>query len=231
MCARIFYLLMACLFAFVVLTVAAFVYLEWWQAILASGAVFLFIIVGLKYLFRHIVGNIGEMAKGMVDQKSRVLRNATADVHSVRGSAPPEEFSRMVDDPDVDDYDRAEAAADLTNLNWYEVEVTIIPDAAQAGAMVHWDLDDLRLVAADTPPPQMFGQNEGDEPTDFGLYDLRVIEDGEAVLPEDTKPSGLRRLRFTVGLPSSVRAAKFQYYFEQFGRINLPNRPAIPGRR
>lgn len=231
MCARIFYLLLAALFAFVVVTVAAFVYLEWWQAILASGATFVLVVVGLKYLFRSVVGNLGEMAKGMFDEKSRVLRNAAVDVHAVRPTDPPEEFTRTADDPDADEFDRAEAAADLTNLRWYEVEATVFPDASQAGGMAHWDLDDLRLVAADTPPPRPFDDPDADEPTDYGLYDLRVIEDGEAVTPEDAKPSGPRRLRFVVGLPASVREAKFQYYFEQFGQIRLPAGPALPGRR
>jgi hypothetical protein len=45
--------------------------------------------------------------------------------------------------------------------------------------------------------------------------------------PDGSKFLGPQRLRFTAGFPKDVREAKFQYYFENFGRIALT--PGFPG--
>ena len=93
MCQRIAYLLLGSLFTFIVATVAAFAYLEWWQAILASAATFVLLIMIIqfyfKYLFQQGVGKMKNLAKGMLEGKSRVLRGATADVHTVKPASVP----------------------------------------------------------------------------------------------------------------------------------------------
>jgi hypothetical protein len=229
MCARLFYLLLASLFAFVIISVAAFVYLEWWQAILASGFTFMLIVTGIKYLIKSMLGNLGQMAKGLFDAKSKVLRNASVDVHSVRSTSPPLALTEQLNDPNTDEFERAEAAADLQNLRWYEIEASIFPDANQAGPMQHWDYYDLRIVPEDAPPRGMWNAGDSDD-SESELHHLRVVENGESREPLEDKPSGPRRLHFVAGLPAHVKAAKFQYYFEQFGHIALPTGPAISGR-
>ena len=223
MCGRIIGLLLAALFAFVVVTVAAFVYLEWWQAILASAATFLLMIFGAKLLIRTAIGRVGEFAKEMFRTKSRALQGATVDVHHIHPTSAPEELEQLADsdDPEDDQFDRAEARAEVDENNWYEVEVTIFPDPNSPGPMTHWDLDDLRLVPLDAPPPDPFGMGENEPPDEFPLRDVELIENGVASSPDESKLQGPQRLRFVVGVPKTLRAVKFQYYFEHFGMIRL----------
>jgi hypothetical protein len=215
-CARIFYLLLAALFVYLVVTIAAFVYLEWWQAVLVSAATFLALVLGgrwlVRYTIRTAVGRFGEMAKGLFDGKSRVLRGATADVHRVRQADPPRDLGDRDDTPD---------------LRWYEVEATVFPDPANAGPMTYWDLNDLRLVPAHASPPTPF--NPAGDADEFEPHDLVLVEAGEPVTPVDGKVIGPRRMRFVVGVPPGVPGLQFRYYFEQFGRIDLPSfLPGLP---
>ena len=50
MCAKFAYALLAAFFVFVVGTIAAFVYLDWWQALLVSLAIFVTLIYGAPSL-------------------------------------------------------------------------------------------------------------------------------------------------------------------------------------
>jgi hypothetical protein len=206
-CARIFYLLLAALFVFLVATVAAFRYLDWWQALFASAGTFLLLVLAGRWLVRHAVRTtvhrLGEAAtQGLFDVKSRVLRGATADVHVVRPTTLP--------------------AGDPESLRWYEVEATVFPDPSQAGPMSHWDVHDLRLVPATAAPPSPFARRE----EEYEPHEMVLVEEGKPVIPVDGKVTGPRRLRFRVGMPSAVRDLQFRYYFEQFGPFRIP--PALP---
>ncbi len=220
MCARIAQLILAGMFVFVVATVAAFRYLEWWQAILASAATFLLLIFAAKVLLRTAIGRLGDMAMGMFDVKSRVLRGATVQVHAVRPGSPPASLPQPpADGDDLDDADpeALQEIAELHDRAWYDIEVTIFPAPAD-GPMEHWDLGDLRLAPADAPAPTFGSDGDGD---DFELYDVMVVTDGVPAPAEDTKFRGPQRLRFTTGLPKTVQEVQFRYYFEQFGRFPL----------
>jgi hypothetical protein len=234
-CARVFYLLLAAVFVYVTVTVAAFVYLPWWAAVLTSALTFVSLVAGGKMLgrwwVRSLVGRAGDVAQGMFDVKSRVLRGATVDVHSVRPADPPRElveWARTVhEEGDADE--RADAAAQVEDRAWYQFEVTIFPDPAAAGPMGHWDLDDLRVVPAGARPRKIFDA-DGDDGSgeESELHEPRVIQDGVAVEPVDAKFTGPQRLRFVAGLPKGVKEAQFRYYFEDFGAIRIPQ--ALPGR-
>jgi hypothetical protein len=207
-CNRIAYLLLAALFVFVVVTVAAFENLRGWQAVLVSAATFALLVIGLKMLakvlIRRAVGRLGEAAKGLFDSASRTLRGATADVHSVR----PVVSSQS--DPD---------------RRWYAIEATIFPDPAHTSASDFWNLNDLRLVPADAAPPGPFQRPNPAE--EFELVRPVLIENGEPVTSVDGQVFGPRRLRFEAGVPRDVHAVQFRYQFEQFGRIDLPR--VLPG--
>jgi hypothetical protein len=224
-CARIFYLTLAALFVFCLVTIAAFVYLEWWQAILASGAMFLLLVFAAKVLIKTAIGQFGERVKDMMDAQSRVLRGATVDVHAVRQSVPPRELLDQADDPDADEYDRAEAAADLQNLKWYDVELTIFPDPAAAGPTMYWNLHQLQLVPGNAPPPGPMGGDGDDQPVT--VHGIMKVEDGQEYDPGDGNVAGPQRVRLTAGVPHGVKELKFQYQFEQFGKIRLAAGPAI----
>jgi hypothetical protein len=215
-------LLIAALLVFVIVTVAAFRYLEWWQALLASGFTFLLLTYGAKVLIRYSIRRLTgglDFSKGfegiaasMFRTKSRVLKNATVDVHAVRPVSPPEDPS-----PDAS----CEEGESPPDLNWYAFDVTIFPDRRSHSPMSHWDLDDLLLVPADaevTEEMESLGTCE-----EFGLHDLRLVADGDVTTPDQSKFHGPQRLRFSAGISKPVREVKFRYYFEAFGRTRLPD--------
>jgi hypothetical protein len=212
-CARALYLLLAALFVYSVVTIAAFVYLPWWQALLVSWAAFFLLALGgrwvVRYTVRTAVDRLGEVAKGLIDADGRVLRAATADVHTVRPAGRP-------------------PAADRPELRWYEVEATIFPDPDHAGPAARWDVKGLRLAPTDAAPPTPFGDRGGDE---FEPHGLVLVENGEPVIPVDGIVTGPRRLRFVVGVPREVSDVQFRYYFEQFGPFRLTPNPALPPHR
>jgi hypothetical protein len=236
---QILRLILLGLFSSLVVTVAAFVYLEWWQAILASAAWFLLLIYGAKLLIKSALGRLGEFATGMFKTKSQVLRNATVDVHSVKLVEPPRDLVEAAEkdpasyDPEAEDagYEPGEARAELKRNRWYAIDVTILPDPASAGPMKHWDLYDLQLVPSDieVSEREWASLEEAEEyaPSDYELY-----QDGEFGPPPDGKFRGPQRVRLTVPIPKTVDEVKFRYYFEAFGLIKLPTPPLLgPAKR
>lgn len=76
-------LLLIAFFSFLVITVASFIYLEWWQALLVSVGTFVLIFYGIRWYLLSIMKRMMKMSQGMFDIKSRVLRDARVEVHSV----------------------------------------------------------------------------------------------------------------------------------------------------
>lgn len=204
MCARIFYFLLAALFVFLVATIAAFRYLDWWQALLVSAATFLILVLAGRWLVRHTVrmtiGRIGAAAKEFFPAGVRPLRDATADIHAVRP------INRASTSP---------------GQRWYEVETTIFPDASQSGEQDHWDLTALRMV-----PSDLTGSPGEITLTEYEPQELVLMEEGKPVISVDGRVTGPRRLRFVIGVPSTVRELRFRYHSDQFGLLRIP--PALP---
>src|SRR5689334_9031069 len=97
--------------------------------------------------------------------KGRVLRGAASEVHAVEKKEnavwrrrPPEEAGSAPDD------DEDEKTADNTPRVYYQVEVTITPEAT-GGAFQHWDIDDLTLVPFDSKPNPRPDGDDGDDGT------------------------------------------------------------------
>jgi hypothetical protein len=227
------------LFTFLVVTVAAFRYLEWWQAILASAATFLLLIYGAKLLIKTAIGRMGEFAAGMFRTKSQVLRNATVDVHSVKPADPPRELVEAAGkdpadyDPEADDcgYDPEAAKAELRRNRWYVIDVSIHPGPAAAGPMKHWDLDDLQLVPSDVEVSEK-DLGAAAEVEEFAPSQVELYSEGEFLSPDGPKVRGPQRLRLTVAIPKTVDEVKFRYYFEAFGLVKLPAPPLLgPAKR
>lgn len=196
MCARLFYFLLAALFVFVVVTVAAFVYLQWWQAILASVVTFILCALATQWMIKATFRQFTEMAKEAMSGPTRVLRGATADVHSVKFTDPPRE---------------AADTGDLQPLRWYLIEVTIFPDPQHAKPTDAWNVHTLALVPSD---------ENASGPVE--LYEIQVLANGVAADPRTGTVTGPQRLRFVAGVPREVRAVQFAYGFERFGLIRLP---------
>lgn len=51
---------------------------------------------------------------------------------------------------------------------------------------------------------------------------MQVVSEGSAADAEDGNVTGPQRLRFVAGVPRQVRAVQFEYGFERFGLIRLP---------
>jgi hypothetical protein len=208
-------LLLLAALGYLVVTVAAFVFLDWWQAVLVSFATFVLLAYAGKLLVRRALARLGRFAVGLVGIKGQVLRGAAVDVHAVRRIAPPADLLPVLD------ADRDRPPPDPVPRDWYEVEVTLFPAPDAPGPMTHWEPGDLILVPADTP--DVVSPADIGRPVDeVGLDRVWLVEDGRAVEPDAGKYHGPQRLRFTAGFPAGIREWKFRYYFEQFGRVRLP---------
>ena len=204
MCAKLTYLILGSLFVFVVATVAAFVYLDWWQAILASLGTFLTLIFVAKQIVRSTFKHLRKMAEGMFTQRSEVLRGASVEVHSVRPTAMPEELraeARQVIDGDrePDDDEEPDETPNYDNFQWCEVELTVFPNAADAKNAAGWDIDSLVLVPIDAPKLEFLNADDSDQP-EFDLLNVRIVADllGHRRRPHrvdlDGRPAQRRRL-------------------------------------
>ena len=127
MCARLFYLLLAAVFGYVTATVAAFVYLDWWQAILASAGTFVLLVSGVRLAVRRTVrvaaGRVEAAARTMFGADGAALRGAEVVVHAVRPVAGGYEFELTVFPP---------PAADRSPARWNVFDLVLEPaDAAE----------------------------------------------------------------------------------------------------
>lgn len=188
---------------FIAVTAAAFVYLDWWQAILVSVATFLFIVSAIRYLIlrtvRRISGFASNLVRGIVAPGGEALKGAEVTVHSVR---------------EVGGSDGGQAV--------YEVDLSVAPAGNAA-----WHPGELTLVAADAPARDLGSLLAGGA-GEYHPESLGVLIDGEVQPPPGAAMAGLQRLRFRLTLPRSLRALKCRYRWESFGQLTLP-RPALGG--
>jgi len=222
----------AALLLFIVVTIAAFVYLPWWGALLVVLAMVVAVVGAIKYITANLGKMLGKAMLKAFDVKSQVLRGADVTVNHVEATlAPPKDESDEEEDEDADDEDEhedadeEEAPAAKLPLAYYRLDVTITPKPSSGqGVMTHWDADDLRVVAYDAPKPSLDlmsgAQNAMSE--GYDLEDLQILENGQFVADEAGKHEGSKQIHATVGVPMHVRRLKFQYYTEQFGSIDLP---------
>ena len=213
---RLLQYLLGLFLLFVIVAVAAFIYLKWWQALIVVLAMIVAIVLGVKYLIRNL-GNI--MAKSMVklfEVKSQVLRGAQTTVHSIQPIPRPEPAAKS--DDDADD-------APPQDSNYYRFDVTISPKPS-TGPMSHWDLDDLRMVSFDTPATTLDKMSDEGDIENYPLNEVEILDGAKFISADQGKYEGSQQVRFTTAVPPHVRELKFQYYAEQFGRLPLP--PALP---
>ena len=232
--------LLASLLLFIVVTIAAFVYLEPWQALLVVAGMILAVFFAIKYVMRNLGKILGNAMLRAFETKAMVLRGAEVAIHHVEATMAPANAASSDDegDPDEDEADEDEtdgegdeqdgdAAAPKGPLAYYRLDVTITPRPG-VSEMSHWDVDDLRVVSYDAPKPSL-DLMSGNAPARAGGYDegydlrkVQILQDGVYVDDDQGKHEGPKQLRATVAVPTHVRELKFQYYAEQFGRIPLP---------
>jgi hypothetical protein len=214
---------------FVVLTVLAFVYLKWWQALIVVLAMIVTIAVSIRYLIKNLGKMLTSSMIKMFEVKSQVLRDAEIDLHSVVPVTKPAEREALKNPLDecTDDSEEpaAKSAATPALMNHYSIDVTIKPKPV-TGPMSHWDLSDLRMVSSDTPQKALKDMDDADGTEGYDFHDVKVMTNGEFGDDDQGKYEGPQHIRVTVGVPPHVRELKFQYYAEQFGRVPLP--PPLP---
>ncbi len=218
MCGRIFLVILLSLGAFVGVTVAAFVHLEWWQAILAIAAVLAILFLGGKFLLKTAIAAWGEQLTKMSAGQSLVLRNATIQVHKVQRADPPRE---LTDEDEFDDDDpdfQAERNEELHGKTWYKIEMTVFPNPDIEESVNPWMPESLVFVPFDREPPKNLLTDAMNEDV---LAPDRMKRLGEAA-DEGEESTGPQRALFLVGVPNEVRDLAVRYITEQFGRIRLP---------
>jgi hypothetical protein len=217
------------LLLFVIFTVAAFRYLEWGQALLICFGMIAAFFFGLKLIIKSFMNNLGRTLLAGFDIKSRVLRGAGVEVHSVHAvPRPPAKFIDQEgnededEDEDEDDDDEEEPAPDADRLAYYRIDFTLRPLDENAGPMQHWDLDDLCVVDVAAPPLSLDPNQSGDPGVGYHLADIQIFEAGKFQDDDQGKHVGTQRVSTVIAVPPELRELKFRYYTEQFGRVTLP---------
>ena len=232
--------LLVALLLFIVVTIAAFVYLEWWQALIVIVGMIFAIVLGAKFIIRSFIGNIGKALMQGFEIKGKVLRGATAEVHAIEAvPAPPPKVIDQADDEDEDENEyededdgddnvpagRGGAGGDdeedEADRAYYRIDVTIRPHNGE-GPMTHWDVGDLCVVDHKAPPLNLTLGEDSGAGEGYHFEDVKIFENGRLHPDEEGKYEGPQRLNVLVGVPAGLRELKFRYYAEQFGRIVLP---------
>ena len=219
------------LLLFVIITVVSFVYLQWWQALLITLAMIAAFFVGLRFIIKSFMDNLGKSMLGMFEVKARVLRGATAEIHAVEAvpRPPAEVIDQDGSDDDDDDEDEDEdAEEDERELAYYRIDFTLRPPAEQGGPMTHWDLSDLCVTDVAAKPISLDPNSESDPGEGFHFEHVQIYDDGKFQPDNQGKYAGEKRLNVIVGVPPELRELKFRYYTEDFGRIVLPPPLQLP---
>lgn len=231
-----------------VVAVVKFLPLPYALGVLLLAAIVL--IVGIPWLIKRLMGSVFKrLITGVFGAKSKALRNATAEVHSITVTQRPSHVER--DEDEDDDEEDSTPPADLV---YYQIDVTITP-APNDSPFAMWEPGDLVLLSQSEPKVTFedfasIGDDDDDnqEPAkEINSYEVIHVAwpEGGPVRPssealqaaddqafaeheydEDDdldKVRGPQRVLLTVGVPRSApRELKFRYYFDDFGQIRLP---------
>jgi hypothetical protein len=230
-------------------TVALYEFLGWKGLALAFvlnlAAIWFGIILVGKAIGTLIAGPF--KAKGRVLENASIETNSI-----VAAAVPdyPRDSSGYDDEDDEDmaGYCRIDQA-DFENRRWYTLDVTVRPAASGGGECTpfqHWQPTGLELVHIDKLPMSLDDDDDdgGDEYGACRIHhtavwangafrpadDLGSARDGDAEDEDDEfddgelfgKVTGEQRLRLLIGVLPNADTLKFAYYFEQFGRVDVP---------
>jgi hypothetical protein len=211
-------------------------YMPWWGTVLVVlGEAVLLLFLGPK-----LAGfAIRRFALGLFMTKSKVLRGATVNVHSVEPAARPAGHAAGANadeaDPDStadddDDEEREDADAgvekDEDSPSYHVlVDFTITPKRGLS-VMQYYDPSELMLAPFDHKVT--FDEDPSDD--DAGLasvQQLRLVGESGAETDDFDKITGPAHLRVIFACPLSLTGrAKFRYYFETFGDLMVPPPPS-----
>ena len=203
------------LLIFLVVVVLAVKFLPWYILV---GIVVAFVL-GLPFLGKWLLGRLFLMP---FKAKGAVLHKAAVAVHALEPTvAPPpqtvrEALSYETDDEEGDASENEPAKVTLPR-NWYRLEVTVTP-RPKVGGFQHWEPGELRLIR---PQTRVTDATEDDVCT---IEDIEIEENGAYQKDEGFKVQGEQRLRLLLGVQPGIDRLVFQYYFEKFGEVQVPER-------
>jgi hypothetical protein len=217
---KLLLLLLFFLFAMMAMAVALYAWFGWPGLLLAFLAVVLFALV-----VRLTAGRILQaLFLAPFKAKGAVLRGADGQVHSVLPAAAPEldESLERTEDMTDEEWDEIQAEQEeqrqeRKNARFYQVEVTITPREPQPGGFTMWEPGDLSLAS----PGAQGGSMDDDDDFDAWIENVQIYEDGAWRDDEGLKYHGPQRLRLLVGMPRNLTGARFRYYLEVFGDLDL----------
>jgi hypothetical protein len=196
-----------------ILLILAFKFLPWY--VLVGLAVALVVgapLVGRWLLFRLLMTPF--RAKGAV------LRGATVTVRAfepARGPTPAERRALAYERQDDEDegFRNGEREESPIPRRYYRLVVTITP-RPKVGGFQHWEPGELRLVLPWTRPMK------ADADGACKVEEVEIEENGVFQKDEGFKLHGEQTLRLRLGVRPGVERLVFQYYFEKFGDVILP---------
>ena len=144
--------------------------------------------------------------------KGQILAGATAEIHGVEPTERPE-----VDEEDGrEDEDEGCPEADM---NYFWIDVTITPQPQDDLKFRHWDPAEICLVPRDAD----VGPTAIDDDEDLSYVDrVEIWRDGAFIEDDNGEQfDGAKRVRLLMAVDPKMTTAKFRYYFEAFGRVEL----------
>jgi hypothetical protein len=174
--------------------------LPWWGLVLLFVGLIVFAKFAVKRFLKRLILVPFKM-------KGAVLHNATVQVHSVVPGQAPTKV----------DGDSEKTESDVPR-RYFTLDVTIRPNEA-CGKFTHWGPGELMLTRADF----VFNPTDEDSKEDDAckIEEVQYEEDGAFKADEGLKFAGPLRLKMTLAVREGVDKLKFQYYFEQFGEVQL----------
>ena len=183
------------LFLIIMGILAIFGQANWWLALIIAGVTY----VSGGFFLRRALFSAFKMP---FQAKGAVLKDAKTYVHAVKTAAKPAD---VVDD-DQNDFE----------FSYYRIDLTIAPEPP-TGNFKHWEPGDLQLV------PVNIEFDEDDNTDEFLTIEDIQIYDGKKLIPDEGyKFEGQQHLRLLVGARPDIQQARFRYYFEEFGEVQLP---------
>jgi len=226
-----------CLAIFVLIIGAPVVasrYLHWWETLLFIAAEGALLLWGLPKL---IAFGLKRFALEMFATKSRVLRGAMCEVHRVELTAPPvirralpdasddagdEEDEDQPAEPDeqIQDVEDEPAHTPVAGERFVLIDFTITPKPGQS-RMSHYEPSELLLIPFDR---RISLEEDPTSSRESGrLMEIRLVDENGQETEDFDKLPGRARFRAIFACPSTFTGrAKFQYYFESFGDVMLP---------
>jgi hypothetical protein len=183
---------------------------KWYVALGAAVAVYLAGAFAIKRLFFRLLTS-------PFKAKGSVLADAQLEIHAMK----PAPVLVLVAAGSAEDDAPEDDPSRRPGWRYFSVEATVTPSAQPTAPFQHWAPGELQIVPFDAKTEPDEDASRADEIAT--IDNLEVLNEDGFTADEGLSYAGSQRLRFLMGVDPSVTVAKIQYYFEGFGRIELPD--------